>query len=95
MNGREALLILTHLFRSKGSQTSIEEAVRFLSFRCRYGKPSDIRRLLSAALNSEMISRNGDHIAAEFMYNLQKLSPNQAARFSRNIEFEDFVEPLV
>jgi hypothetical protein len=32
---------------------------------------------------------------AEFMFDLQKLSPNQAARFSRSIQFEDSVEPLV
>ncbi|MFX1473136.1 MAG: hypothetical protein ACFFBM_11570 [Promethearchaeota archaeon] len=95
MNGRDVLLILTHLFRFRGNQTSIDEAVKFLSFKCRYGKPSNIRRLLSAALNSEMISRNGDQIMAEFMFDLQKLSPNQAARFGRSMQFEDSVEPLV
>jgi hypothetical protein len=95
MNGREVLLILTHLFRSRGNQTSIDEAVRFLSFKCRYGKPSNIRRLLSAALNSEMISRNGDQIVAEFMYDLQRLSPNQASKFGRSIAFRESVEPLV
>ncbi|MFW9802389.1 MAG: hypothetical protein ACFFFC_07045 [Candidatus Thorarchaeota archaeon] len=95
MNGREVLLILTHLFRSRGNQTSIDEAIRFLSFKCRYGKPSNIRRLLSAALNSEMISRDGNQIVAEFMYDLQKLSPNQAPIFSRKIRFKDSVEPMV
>ena len=95
MNGREVLLIMAHLFRTKGDQTTIEDAVRFLSFKCRYGKPSNIRRLLSVALNNEMISRNGNQIVAEFIYDLQKISPNQVAILGRHVRFKNSVEPLV
>jgi hypothetical protein len=69
--------------------------VRFLSFKCRYGKPTNIRRLLSVALNNEMISRNGNQIVAEFIYDLQKISPNQVAMLDRHVRFKDSVEPLV
>ncbi len=95
MDGREVLLILAHLFRTKGNQITVNDAVKFLSFNCRYGKPSNIRRLLSVALDNEMISRNGDQIKAEFMYDLQNLSPNQAAKLRRNVIFKDSIEPLV
>jgi hypothetical protein len=95
MNGREVLLILAHLFRTKGKQITVDDAVKFLSFNCRYGKPSNIRRLLSVALDNEMISRNGDQIMAEFMYDLQNLSPNQAAKLRRQVSFKDSIEPLV
>ncbi|MHA2118803.1 MAG: hypothetical protein ACW98J_07775 [Candidatus Thorarchaeota archaeon] len=95
MNGREVLLILAHLFRTKGNRITVDDAVKFLSFNCRYGKPSNIRRLLSIALDNEMISMNGDQIMAEFMYDLQNLSPNQAAILRRHVIFKDSIEPLV
>jgi hypothetical protein len=95
MNGREVILILAHLFRIKGKQTTVDDAVRFLSFTCRYGKPSNVRRLLSVALSNEMISRDGNQIVAEFKYDLQTLSPNQSARLSKHVHFKDNVEPLV
>jgi hypothetical protein len=95
MNGSEVLLILVHLFRTKGSQIPLDDAVKFLSFRCRYGRPSKIRRLLSVALQNEMISRSGDRITAEFMYDLQRLSPNQVMTLSRYVNFKESVEPLV
>ncbi|MHA1925493.1 MAG: hypothetical protein ACXABV_04670 [Candidatus Thorarchaeota archaeon] len=95
MNGREVILILAHLFRTKGNQICVDDAVRFLSFKCRYGKPSNIRRLLSVALNNEMISRNGNQIVAEFKYNLQTLSPNQSARLHRHVNFKDAVKQMV
>lgn len=94
MNGREVLLILVHLFRTKGDHIDVDDAVKFLSFKCRYGRPSSIRRLLSVALENEMISKDGSRIAAEFMYDLQKLSPNQATRLSGRVSFKDSVEPL-
>ncbi|MHA2140521.1 MAG: hypothetical protein ACXADC_11720 [Candidatus Thorarchaeota archaeon] len=92
MNGRDLLLILAHLFRAKGNQIHLDDAVKYLSFNCRYGKPSNIRRLLSVALENEMISRSGNQIAAEFMYDLQKLSPNQASKLDRNVTFKDSIE---
>ncbi|MFW9793779.1 MAG: hypothetical protein ACFFEE_05750 [Candidatus Thorarchaeota archaeon] len=76
MNGRDLLLILTHLFRKKGNPVRIEDAVEFISFRCRYGNPSQVRRILTIAINSEMISRAEDSIKAEFLYDRQILSPN-------------------
>ena len=57
MNGRDMILVLAHLFRKKGSPVSIVEAVDFLSFKCRYGSPSDVRKMLTMALNNEMISK--------------------------------------
>ncbi|MBD3160348.1 MAG: DUF2240 family protein [Candidatus Lokiarchaeota archaeon] len=85
MNGRQVLLILAHLFRKKGKYVNIEEAVHYLSFRCRYGKPSDIRRLLTFALEQGMISRSDDEISAGFLYEVQDLSPNQIANFRKHL----------
>jgi len=85
MNGRQVLLILAHLFRKKGESVGIEEAVYYLSFRCRYGKPSDIRRLLTVALEKGMISRTDNRISAGFLYDVQDLSPNQIANFRKHL----------
>ncbi|MFW9964132.1 MAG: hypothetical protein ACFFCX_11235 [Candidatus Sifarchaeia archaeon] len=76
MNGRDVLLILTHLFRMKGNPVQIEDAVEFISFRCRYGCPSQIRRMLTMARENGMISRTEDTLKAEFLYDRQNLSPN-------------------
>ena len=73
----------------------LEDAVKFLSFNSRYGNPTNIRRLLSVALENQMISRSGNQIAAEFMYDLQKLSPNQATKLGRNVSFKDSVELMI
>jgi hypothetical protein len=76
MNGRDLLLILIHLFRKKGNPVQVEDAVEFISFRCRYGNPSQMRRLLTMAIGNEMISRNEDSVKAEFLFDRQILSPN-------------------
>ena len=81
MNGRDVLLVLAHLFRKKGSPVDIECAVEFLSFRCRYGPPSAIRRLISVAENNEMISREGPVVKAKFLFDKQFLSANLANAF--------------
>ena len=79
MNGRTILLILSHLFRNKGDHVSVDDAVEFLSFRCRYGTPSNIRRILTLAIDNEMISLEDSLICPEFLYDKQTLSVNQAA----------------
>ncbi|MGY5876875.1 MAG: hypothetical protein RTU30_14090, partial [Candidatus Thorarchaeota archaeon] len=73
MNGRHILLVLAHLFRKRGNLVGIEEAIEYLSFRCRYGSPTNIRRMLTLALDNEMISRQGDSVQADFMYDKQVL----------------------
>jgi len=94
MNGRHILLILAHLFQRNGSPVSIEDAVRYLSFNCRYGRPSQIRKMLSVALQRELISRDGDMIRAEFLFDRQVLSPNQAAALEDGVVIEKKVEPM-
>jgi hypothetical protein len=76
MNGKDILLVLAHLFRSRGPIVSIEDAVECLSFRWRYGSPSNIRRILTLALNKELISREGENIKSEFLFDHQEISPN-------------------
>lgn len=94
MNGRDMLLVLAHLFRKKGSQVSIEDAIHFLSFSCRYGHPTNVRRLLSTALNNEMISRDGNIIKAEFLFDKQHLPLNLFSALGDKVRFKETVEPL-
>jgi hypothetical protein len=94
MNGRDVLLILTHLFRKKGSPILIEDAVNFISFRCRYGSPSQVRRMLAMAMDNQMISRAEDKIKAEFLYDRQTLSPNLASALSEKIRIKTDIEPV-
>lgn len=95
MNGRNILLILSHLFRKKGSPVRIEEAVEFLSFRCRYGRPSDIRRMLTLALENEMVSTKGDMLLSEFLYQEQTLSANLTTKLGDSVDVRKEVRPLV
>jgi len=88
------LLVLAHLFRKQGSQVSIENAVQFLSFSCRYGKPTDVRKLLSTALNNEMISREGDSIKSEFLFEKQYLPLNLSTALEDKVKFKEQIEPL-
>ena len=88
------LLVLAHLFRKKGNQVAIEDSVHFLSFSCRYGQPTDVRKLLSTALNNEMISRDGNHIKAEFLYDKQHLPLNLSAALEDKVRFKEEVQPL-
>jgi len=94
MNGRDMLLILAHLFRKNGEQIAIEDSVHFLSFSCRYGQPTDVRKLLSTALHNEMISREGNIIRAEFLYDKQHLPLNLSAAFENKVSFKDGIQPL-
>ncbi|MHA1768283.1 MAG: hypothetical protein ACTSV3_00320 [Candidatus Thorarchaeota archaeon] len=92
MKGRDMLMILAHLFRKRGREVNIEDAVRFLSFQCRYGRPTEVRRMLTLALNHEMISREGDHIRAEFLYHQQYLAPDMAT--TMRVQVSNSVEPM-
>lgn len=94
MNGRDMLLILTHLFRMKGNQVTIEDSVYFLSFSCRYGQPTDVRKLLSTALNNEMISCNDNVIKAEFLYDKQHLPLNLSDALEDKVRFKEEIQPL-
>lgn len=94
MNGRDLLLILTHLFRKKGEPVRVEDAVEFISFRCRYGSPSQVRRLLTMAMNNEMISRAEDSLKAEFLYDRQNLSPNLASVLYGKVRIDSDIEPM-
>ena len=94
MNGRDLLLILTHLFRKKGNPVRIEDAVEFVSFRCRYGSPSKVRRMLTIATNNEMIVREEDSIKAEFLYDKQILSPNLVDLLKDKLTVGKDIEPM-
>ncbi len=94
MNGREILLVLAHLFRKNGKEVTIETAVNFLSFRCRYGSPTEVRKLLSIALKNEMISREKDSIIAEFLFNKQNLPLNLSAALQDKVKFTEDIEPM-
>ncbi|MFW9910181.1 MAG: hypothetical protein ACFFEF_16615 [Candidatus Thorarchaeota archaeon] len=94
MNGKDMLLVLTHLFRKKGSPISVVEAVDFLSFECRYGPPSDVRKMLALALNNEMISKKDESILAEFLFDKQKLPLNLSGNLEDKVRFKENVEPI-
>jgi hypothetical protein len=94
MNGRDMLLVLTHLFRKKGSPVSVIDAVVFLSFRCRYGAPTHVRKMLTKALMNEMISKKDNSILAEFIYNKQTLPLNLTSALQDKIRFGEDVEPI-
>ncbi len=94
MNGRDVLLILTHLFRKKGNPIQVEDAIEFISFRCRYGQPSQIRRMLTMAIDNEMISRYEDSIKAEFLFDRQLLSPNLVEILKNNLNLSNDIEPI-
>ena len=94
MNGKTILLILAHLFRKKGEHPSIDDAVEMLSFKCRYGTPSNIRRMLTLAIENEMITLKDGHLSPEFLYDKQNLSPNQAANLEDKVVVSETVKPL-
>ena len=88
------LLVLTHLFRKRGKEVSLNDAVGFLSFQCRYGAPTDVRKLLAIALKNEMITRDSDKIIAQFLYDKQSLSLNQSAVLQNKVVFRDETVPM-
>ncbi len=94
MNGRDMLLVLTHLFRKKGAEVPIDSAIQFLSFDCRYGHPTNIRRMLSSALENDMILREGDNIKAAFLFDKQQLPLNLTAALKDKVRFKDDVTPI-
>jgi hypothetical protein len=94
MNGRHILLILAHLFRKKGKVVPLDDAIDYLSFRCRYGSPSNVRRMLSLALKNDMISKNGDSIVAEFLYDTQEISPNIIQILNDKVIIDSSVEEI-
>ncbi len=94
MDTRYVPLVLAHLFRKLGPEVALEDAVAYLSFRCRYGPPTEIRKLLTVALENEMISRRGDTIVAEFMYDSQYLSPDQPAALEGRVRIGGNVRPM-
>ena len=94
MNGRDLLLILTHLFRKKGNPVRVEDAVEFISFRCRYGRPSQVRRLLTMAVDNEMISRSEEHLKAEFLYDKQVIPPNLITALADKMSIDKTIEPM-
>ncbi len=95
MNGRHILLLLAHMFRKMGNPIHVEDAVDFLSFRCRYGRPSDIRRMLTLALENEMVSSENGRLSSEFVYSEQELPYNLTASLGGKVSVREDVEPLV
>ncbi len=85
MDGRTTLLVLAHLFQKRGSPLAIEQAVECLSFEWRYGPPSMVRRLLTAAMQNGLISRQGEKIRAEFVFDKQALSVQAACKLLDSI----------
>jgi hypothetical protein len=72
----------------------IEDAVEFLSFRCRYARPSEVRRMLTIALSQGMIERDENQIRCNFLFDQQDLSPNQIHIFKNKISMDRSTEPL-
>jgi hypothetical protein len=94
MNGRDLLLILAHLFRIKGNPVQVEDAVEFISFRCRYSHPSQARRMLTMAVTNEMVSRVKDTLKAEFLFDRQVLPLNLASILSDKVKVDSDIEPM-
>ncbi len=94
MNGKDILLVLAHLFRSCVSVVPIEVEVECLSFRWRYGSPTNIRRMLTLALNNKLISREGENIKSEFLFDQQEISPNLAYYLAGKVQVGSEIEPI-
>lgn len=88
------LLVLAHLFRKRGNFVFIDDAISFLSFQCRYGPPTDIRKLLAIALKNGMISFEKNRLIAEFLYDKQVLPLNLSYTLEDKIRFNEDIEPL-
>lgn len=94
MNGRDLILLLAHLFRTFGREVSIDDAVEFLSFKCHYGPPTEIRKALTMALQNEMILRKGDKIIASFIYNTQALTVGKLAKLENRVKVDADFNPM-
>lgn len=95
MNGRDILLILAHLFRKKGNPVGISDAVEFLSFQCRYGRPSDIRRMLTLAVENDIVSNEQNVLVSKFLYQEQILPANLTTNLGGLVSVRRDVKPLV
>lgn len=94
MNGRDVLLILAHLFRKHGGPVKIDEAVELLSFRWRFGTPSNVRRMLTVALQKDLISRDGELLSPVFLFDRQVLGPDLVGKLQDSIVVDSKFEPL-
>jgi len=94
MNGRDMLMVLAYLFRMRGSPISIVEAVDFLSFKCRYGAPTDVRKMLAAAVKNGMVALKDDSILAQFLYDKQSLPLNLLCALEDKVQFKEDIEPI-
>jgi hypothetical protein len=94
MNGRDVLFILAHLFRKKGNPVTLDDAVEFLSFQCRYGRPSDIRRMFALAMENGMLSHESGALVASFQYHEQELPLNLTARLGGRVNVRESIVPL-
>jgi hypothetical protein len=94
MNGRDMLLVLAHLFRMRGSPISVVEAVDFLSFKCRYGTPTAVRKMLACAVKNGMVSLKDDNILAQFLYHQQFLPLNLLCVLEDKVHFKEDIEPI-
>ena len=72
----------------------VEDAVEFISFRCRYGRPSQVRRMLTMAITNELISRSDDSLKAEFLFDRQNVTPNLTSALSDKVRVESDIEPM-
>ena len=88
------LLVLTHLFRMRGSPISVVEAVDFLSFKCRYGAPTDVRKMLAMAVKNGMVSLKDNSILAQFLYDKQSLPLNLLRVLEDKVQFKEDIEPI-
>jgi hypothetical protein len=50
--------------------------------------------MLTLAIENEMISISGDYISPEFLYDKQKLSPNQVVKLEDKVIIDESVKLL-
>ena len=50
--------------------------------------------MLTLALNNELISREGENIKAEFLFDHQEISPNIAHYLSGKVQVGSEIEPI-
>jgi hypothetical protein len=94
MDGRMTLLVLAYLLQKMGSPISVGDAVYCLSFEYRYGAPSAIRSMLTAALQNGMISRRDDMVEAAFLYEKQIFDLQAANRLMGAIGADRKYQPM-
>jgi len=50
--------------------------------------------MLTIAINNEMVSRNGDDILAEFLYDKQILPLNLSCALENKVQFKEDIAPI-